>query len=133
MPAAPWRESRIVTVSRPSGGQPLVLIVRPLRTCAPDCAAACGRALVVIHELDWRPLESASLVQRTFDLTPAETEVTTCLMEGRSLQEIAGQRGVRLSTIRSQIKSILSKTGVNRQIDLVRLIARLPDLGSVRF
>lgn len=87
----------------------------------------------MIHELDWRPLESASLVQRTFDLTPAETEVTTCLMEGRSLQEIAGQRGVRLSTIRSQIKSILSKTGVNRQIDLVRLIARLPDLSSVRF
>jgi DNA-binding CsgD family transcriptional regulator len=130
MPAVPWRESRIVTVSRPSGGQPLVLIVRPLRACTPDCAPVCGRALVVIHELDWHPLECAGLIQRTFDLTPAETEVTICLMEGQSLQEIADRRGVRVSTIRSQIKSVLSKTGVSRQIDLVRLIARLPITGQ---
>ncbi len=129
-PAAPWRIASTLAVARPSGRQPLVLVVEPLRTCTADCVAACGRALVVIHELEWRRTESAALLQQAFGLTPAETEVTTSLLKGKSLAEIAGGRSVRLSTIRSQIKSVFAKTGVNRQIDLVRLIARLPDLGA---
>ena len=37
-------------------------------------------------------------------------------------QEIANTVGVTDNTVRSQIKSIFSKTGVRRQSDLVRLL-----------
>lgn len=57
-------------------------------------------------------------------LTPAETEVVRGLLRGCSLAEIAKERHVRISTIRSQLSSVLAKTNCRRQSDLLlRLIA----------
>lgn len=56
-----------------------------------------------------------------FGLTPAESRVVAGVSGGLTLVEIADQAGVRLETIRSQIKSVYGKTGVSRQGDLIRL------------
>jgi DNA-binding NarL/FixJ family response regulator len=54
-------------------------------------------------------------------LTPREQHVLAELMEGRTADAIAKSSWVALSTVRSQIKSILQKLGVNSQLAAVAL------------
>ena len=52
-------------------------------------------------------------------LTARERGVLGGLIEGRSPEEIAGAEGLSLNTVRSHIKSILSKLGVRSQLAAV--------------
>lgn len=70
-----------------------------------------------------RPQRPAEAVLRTlYGLTPAECRVALLLSDGRAPREIAELIGVADNTVRSQIKSIFSKTGVRRQGELIRLL-----------
>jgi DNA-binding NarL/FixJ family response regulator len=57
-------------------------------------------------------------------LTERERYVLTELMEGHCAEEIAGAASVSISTVRSQIKSILQKLGVGSQLAAVALARR---------
>lgn len=58
---------------------------------------------------------------RLLGVTPAEGLLVAALVQGRTLDEHAAQRGVSLGTVRNQLKQVLAKTGSARQADLVRL------------
>ena len=45
---------------------------------------------------------------------------------GSNAKRIAQRTGVALSTVRTHIKRLMHKTGVDRQGDLVRLLLTLP-------
>lgn len=64
-------------------------------------------------------------------LTPAEQRVLKLLCAGRRPTEIAQIVGVELSTIRTQIASILEKTGMSGMGALIREVSRLPPLRSL--
>lgn len=68
------------------------------------------------------PRPSTSDLRRRFSLTPAECRVALLLSDGCSPRQIANLVGVTDNTVRSQIKSIFSKTGVKRQSELIRLL-----------
>jgi DNA-binding NarL/FixJ family response regulator len=57
-------------------------------------------------------------------LTPREAEVLFALMEGRSAEHIATESYVSITTVRSHIRSMLSKLGVNSQLAAVALARR---------
>ena len=57
-----------------------------------------------------------------YGLTPAECRVALLLGDGHAPRKIATMVGVTDNTVRSQIKSIFSKTGVRRQGELIRLL-----------
>ena len=59
-----------------------------------------------------------------FGLTAAEIAIASSLVEGLTTREIADQRSVSINTVRNQIRLALSKTGMHRRLDLVRLIER---------
>lgn len=59
------------------------------------------------------------------ELTTREREVLRDLTEGRSAQEIAASSYVSIATVRSQIRAILVKVGVNSQLRAVALARRL--------
>jgi DNA-binding CsgD family transcriptional regulator/PAS domain-containing protein len=61
-----------------------------------------------------------------YGLTCAEAELALRLARGLSLAEAAGERGVKLSTARSQLLAILQKTGARGQAELVRMLTLLP-------
>lgn len=61
-----------------------------------------------------------------FGLTPTESRVTNWVVTGRPIEEYAQRRGVSLATVRSQLKTVLAKTGMSRQVQLVAALARLP-------
>ncbi|WP_257558339.1 helix-turn-helix transcriptional regulator [Sphingobium sp. CFD-2] len=65
-----------------------------------------------------------ALAQQRHDLTRAETALCVSLIDGKSLQEHADGHGVQISTVRSHLKTLLAKTGTNRQGELVALLAR---------
>lgn len=58
----------------------------------------------------------------SYGLTRAETRAVKGILDGKSIQEIAEAASVSYETIKTQIKSIYSKTGTRQKIDLVRKI-----------
>ena len=71
----------------------------------------------------WRhDVESAAEIrQRLDDLTPREAEVLGMLMDGKPVSDIAKQRFVAESTVRTQVKAVLAKLQVSSQITAVGL------------
>lgn len=67
---------------------------------------------------------SLGALQAAYKLTKAEAHVAQSLCRGMSLKAIAESRGVSLHTARTQCKSILAKTGVQTQAQLIALIFR---------
>jgi DNA-binding NarL/FixJ family response regulator len=57
-------------------------------------------------------------------LTPREREVLAALMDGKPAEVIATESFVSLATVRSQIRTILLKLGVNSQLAAVALVRR---------
>jgi len=62
------------------------------------------------------------LLTGLFDLTGAEVHVASGIATGGSVEEIAAARAVSRETVRTQLKSILAKTGTSRQVELALLL-----------
>jgi DNA-binding CsgD family transcriptional regulator len=104
---------------RPSGAMPLLLTVLPLPL--PE-----GCLLLTAQEADAPlPHDPSPRLIALFNLTAAEAQLCTALLQGLSPQEHADARGVSITTVRSQIRAALSKTGQSRTAGLVALTARL--------
>jgi DNA-binding CsgD family transcriptional regulator len=65
-------------------------------------------------------------VAEFFGLSPAESRLVIALLAGKKLGEVAIDFGVQITTLRTQLSSILRKTGVTRQVDLIRLLSNVP-------
>jgi DNA-binding CsgD family transcriptional regulator len=94
----------------------------PLRGAALDVFSG-ATWLLFMTPLDRKAGLPADILQALFDLSPAEARVTRLLMEGKSVSLIAREAGVGENTVRAHLKSVFAKTGVNRQAELVRLLA----------
>jgi DNA-binding CsgD family transcriptional regulator len=57
-----------------------------------------------------------------YRFTPAEARLAAALLTGDPLDSIADKLGVRLNTVRSQLKSLFSKTHTRRQAELIRVL-----------
>lgn len=80
------------------------------------------RPLVMVQTSDfvW-PKHMMPLLKSAFDLTPAEAEIVGMVTQGATLGEVAQKRESSLSTVRTQMKSILNKTETHSQTELVRM------------
>ena len=63
-------------------------------------------------------------IQKLFGLTPREATLALRLAGGKTLQEAAEELGISQSTARAHLRSIFSKTGLDRQTKLVRAILK---------
>jgi DNA-binding CsgD family transcriptional regulator len=115
-----------VRISR-EAANPLQCLVALLSA---DGAAMFGHArsaaLVLISDPDVREAPSAADIAKAYDLSPAEARVAEAVARGKSLAMIAQELGVSRNTVRNQTQSVLTKTGAQRQADLVRLVGSLP-------
>lgn len=85
-----------------------------------------GRALAIVRELPVSPrAPSGELLRSLFGLTAAEAEVACALVGGATKASVAARRRSSLSTVRTQVRAILEKTGAVNLRDLERLLARL--------
>lgn len=87
---------------------------------------ALGRYLTVLVEPlspERDQLRVAAVVRR-FGLAAAEERALSGLVAGHGVREIAELHGLSVETVRSQMKSLYSKTGTSGQTDLLRLLLR---------
>ena len=68
--------------------------------------------------------DRTALAQRLFKLTSAETSVLSNLAKGQTVEQIAYERGRGVSTVRSQIRSLYEKLGVQSREALLAALAR---------
>jgi DNA-binding CsgD family transcriptional regulator len=102
---------------------PLIVSTYPVVRQASDVfQGACG-FLIISDMTQERPL-ALPLLQRMFQLTPAELRVAEGLAYGLDTQQIATQHGIGAQTVRFHLKSIFAKTGTCHQAQLVALLAR---------
>jgi DNA-binding CsgD family transcriptional regulator len=101
---------------------PMVAHVVPIRRRAGDVFSAAS-CMLVITALSAGASPQAALIQALFDLTPAEARVAQAIAGGAQPAEIAKQQGVRIETVRTQMKGVFAKTGTARQAELALLLS----------
>lgn len=115
---------RSIPIPAKGESAPAVVHILPVRRNAADIFSR-AHAVVVVTPLDREVAPDADLLSGLFDLTPSEANVAKGIGAGMDLSAIAHGRGVSLETVRSQIKAVLAKTGMERQADLVGLLTRI--------
>lgn len=102
----------------------LIVHLLPLRGLANDLFSG-GHVLMVVSPVVRKAVPQPELLYGLFDLTPAEARLTLSLLEGGALPEIAVRTGVSHHTLRTQLRSVMAKTGTRRQAELTQLLASL--------
>jgi DNA-binding CsgD family transcriptional regulator len=106
------------------GGHPAYIV-----RVAPVTAGLVGydlpMAMVLVSAPDENRISESELAE-LYGLSPAESRLAVAVAYGKRLNELAGEFGVQITTLRTQLSSVLKKCGVERQSDLVRLISNIP-------
>lgn len=115
---------------RERGGSPLHAMLWPVVSASEfGLPTARGQMLLVIADPDETPRGAAAWIAQRFGLSPAEERLANAVIAGVPLNDAAEQLGIQLSTARTRLKTIQTKTGCHRQLDLVRLAMSVPSLG----
>jgi DNA-binding CsgD family transcriptional regulator len=115
-----------IAVSRPSGREPLAVLVAPLRTPVLANVAPGACAVAFVTDPEQQPSLTRRRVQRHLGLTPAEADIALAIARGQTVEEAAGELGISPHTARTQLKHALARTGAHRQAELVRLVLTAP-------
>lgn len=116
-PGAPSMQA-VVIRGASEASTPLVLDVMTLPSVTLEFFSA-PRVLVVARGSRGADARKAALLQGVYGFTSAETDIALQLAQGKAAEAIAQERKVTVGTVRAQIKSLLAKLGVNRQVELV--------------
>jgi DNA-binding CsgD family transcriptional regulator/PAS domain-containing protein len=126
--------ARTLCLARPGRG-PLVVTVTPVRR-RPLAVGPFARdpdshdrrsptAVVFVTDPEARPGPAvADRLRATYGLTSAEATVAVAVSRGTGLRAIAGDRGVALATVRTQLLRAYAKTGSQNQASLAGLVAQ---------
>jgi DNA-binding CsgD family transcriptional regulator len=107
-----------------SGARPLALLIQRLGGNLPDFFTH-SVGVCLIEGIEPQPRQNAQYLRQCFGLTNAEGEIALFLLQGKSLREIAETKRISYETVRTHVRSILSKTDTKRQTELVALLNRL--------
>ena len=106
---------------------------RPLSVVVAALPSEAKVAVLLVSAPESQPLPSSETVSKLFDLTDAEARLAVALAEGHRIEDAAEILGITVSSARTYLKRVFSKTDVDRQAELVRLILAAPvllDLGG---
>lgn len=102
------------------------LFVVPLRHSVGSFGNDDPCAMVVIGDPNENSALDAEQLRALFSLTAAEARLSIALARGSTLEQYAGQVGLSINTVRTQLRNVLAKTGTHRQADLIRLLNAAP-------
>ncbi len=85
-------------------------------------------ALLILAKPELCPALTLQGYARAMGLTDRETQVLQGLSAGQSPEQMARERGVALSTVRTQLSTLRAKTGAKDMKSVTQCIGRLPPL-----
>ncbi|MCP5410165.1 MAG: helix-turn-helix transcriptional regulator [Chromatiaceae bacterium] len=113
--------STLLTVTRGSGRDPYLLEVVPITDIKNDIDKHFrGCILYMIDPAEPRHV-SIDGMKEIYRLSDAEVSVCQLLIDGHTNPEMATIRGVSAETIKTQLRSLMNKTGTDNRVHLVRL------------
>jgi DNA-binding CsgD family transcriptional regulator len=115
-----------VLIERPSGAPPLRMSLVPVPLQPSAFRVPQAAAIALVSDSTVSATQAVRAFAQLYGLSPAETTVTEELLAGSDAKSIAAKLGTALSTVRSQIKSILAKSGHSRQADVILAILSMP-------
>ena len=112
------------------GAQPVTIAVVPLPAAPvdPKTAPPTPSALLVFAKQQLCDDSTVTLFARERGLTSAEGQVLAQVCKGLRPTQIASRHGVRISTVRTQLRSIRLKTCTDTIRDLVHQVSVLPPM-----
>jgi DNA-binding CsgD family transcriptional regulator len=115
-----------LSLARLSGRRPLAITVMPLCKEMPGLLPAGNQLAMVLVVVPDREVQiSREALGELFGLTPAETGVAQAIAKGLGLKAAARELGVAPSTARTHLLRIFTKTGTQRQAELVHVLGQL--------
>lgn len=80
-------------------------------------------ALVFLRSCSVASDADVAVLQELFSFTPAEARLALGLAKGKRLEEVEAELNIRHNTARAHLRSMFVKADVNRQAELVHLLA----------
>ncbi|WP_428969769.1 helix-turn-helix transcriptional regulator [Sphingomonas sp. Xoc002] len=81
--------------------------------------------MVTVVDPATMPPSLARRWQRAYGLTPREMELAERMVAGQSLETAADHLAITKGTARVHLRQLFAKTDLNRQAELIRLLARI--------
>lgn len=114
---------QVLRVAREKDYSDLQFVVKSLRTPSPGLGIGYA-AVVFACDTELCATAPIRVLCELFGFTKAEARVAMLLTDGLDIDEIKSLLDIERNTVRSHIRSIFSKTGVNRQALVVRLVLK---------
>lgn len=116
-----WR----MQLHRPGGRRPHSVSVSRLNAPTDGSLFGCDKVAAVTVSLAQMPSRAGAAARQLFGLTPAEAKVASAFASGHSVESCAAALGISRNTIRTHLKALFKKVGVNRQQDLCRILTNI--------
>jgi DNA-binding CsgD family transcriptional regulator len=114
-----------------SNGQPVSILIMAAEGRDELGPGSRPERAIYFHTLSSNSHAPERLVADLYDLSRAEAKLCVLIVDGLTLRECAEKMGITENTARTYSKQIFSKTGVSRQVDLVRkMLCSLVMLGG---
>lgn len=112
----------LVTVKRPSRLKPFGLLTVPMDIN--PCDINPRRIVTLIFDHSAKKITAIKHFATVYGFTKTESRLALEIAQGTSLEEYALKFNVSTNTVRAQLRTLFSKTGVTRQGKLVSLLLR---------
>jgi DNA-binding CsgD family transcriptional regulator len=123
--------TRAFTVSRRSRKRDLGLVISGRRSLSLASGKPELNALIFIRDVESAVDLDINMMQQLFSFTKAEARLAVGLAKGMRLDDVETELNIRHNTARAHLRSMFVKAGVNRQSELVHLLANcVAPLGS---
>lgn len=80
-------------------------------------------AAIFVHKASHETPSSMEIMSKVYRLTPSELRVLAAVSEVGGVPAVAQIVGTSEATVKTHLQHLFAKTGTNRQIDLVKLVA----------
>jgi len=121
--SVPPTKGQALHFERTSGERPYYCAVQPFPE---KSVVAPMQASVYVTDPEKAPLVSPEILSGLFDLTTSESKLLVHLVASGKLEQAAEDAGLTVSTARTYLKQIFSKTDTGRQGELIQMVLLSP-------
>jgi DNA-binding CsgD family transcriptional regulator/PAS domain-containing protein len=121
-------ERSLLSIARPGGKLPLILRFSSLARDEDLVLPAAPALLVFLSDVSEGSCLTEAELEQLFGLSRREAILALHLAEGLTLPVAVQRMGISHNTGRAHLRDIFAKTGTHSQLELVRLLNRVPAL-----